>query len=143
MGKLLNQTVNVLALDTDAALLDTDAAVEVLNRILHLELNGVMQHFHHHWMSRRLHASRARAITIGQHIAALTAGPAVGVDALMGDALVSSDELLDAARSYDRGRIAEYRRLLELVEGRSDDLEAFARAQIAAEERHLAELTDD
>ena len=48
--------------------------------------------------------------------------------------------MLDAARSHERGRVDEYRRLLELVAGRSEGLEAFARAQIAAEERHLAEL---
>ena len=49
--------------------------------------------------------------------------------------------MLDAARSHERGRVDEYRKLLELVAGRSEGLEAFARAQIAAEERHLAELT--
>ena len=52
-----------------------------------------------------------------------------------------SNDMLDAARNHDRNRVDEYRKLLELVAGRSEGLEAFARAQIAAEERHLAELT--
>ena len=42
MAKLMNQTVELP--------LDTDATVEGLNRSLHFELSGVMQHFHHRWM---------------------------------------------------------------------------------------------
>ena len=61
MAKVTNRAVEL-------ASEDTDATVEVLNRILHFELNGVMQHFHHSWMSRWLQPSRARAIAIGQHI---------------------------------------------------------------------------
>ncbi|HMF39325.1 MAG TPA: hypothetical protein VKQ32_01465 [Polyangia bacterium] len=123
--------------------LDRDATVEVLNRILHVELNGVMQHFHHRWMSNWLQSSRPRAIAIGQHIASLTGGPSVGVDALMDEALVSAEDMMDAVRGYEQQRVEEYRKLLELVAGRSEGLEAFARAQIAAEERHAAELITD
>ena len=47
MAKLMKQAVEISPLDTDAT-------VEVLNRILHFELHGVMQHFHHRWMSRWL-----------------------------------------------------------------------------------------
>ena len=127
----------------EAAPVDTDATVEVLNRILHFELDGVMQHFHHHWMSRWLRASRGRAITVGQHIASLTGGPSVGVGSLIDDALASSENMLEVARSHEKRRVDEYRRLLELVEGRNQALEAFARAQIAAEERGPPELTLD
>lgn len=123
--------------------LDRDATVEVLHRILHVELSGVMQHFHHRWMSNWLQSSRPRAIAIGQHIATLTGAPSVGVDALMDDALASSEELLHAVRGYEQRRVEEYRKLLELVAGHSEGLEAFARAQIAAEERHAAELISD
>jgi bacterioferritin len=136
MQKLTNQAVQL-------APQETDAAVEVLNRILHFELNGVMQQFHHGWMSSWLRSSRARAIAIGQHISSLTGGPSVGVEELLDAALASADELLDAARSYERRRVDEYRRLLELVAGRSEGLEAFARAQIAAEERNTAGLAVD
>jgi bacterioferritin len=125
------------------ARLDTDATVEVLNRILHFELNGVMQHFHHHWMSRWLQSSRPRALAIGQHIASLTGGSSVGVEQLMDEALASAGGMMDAARSYEERRVEEYRKLLELVAGRSEGLEAFARAQIAAEEVHAVELISD
>lgn len=135
MAKSLEGVVNAEGLDTNATL-------EVLNRILHVELNGVMQHFHHRWMSNWLQSSRPRAIAIGQHIASLTGGPSVGVDALMDDALASAENLMDSVRGYEQHRVEEYRKLLELVAGRSEGLEAFARAQIAAEERHAAELTD-
>jgi bacterioferritin len=127
MPKLMNQA----AQDPP---LDTNAAVEVLTRILHFELDALMQHFHHRWMSRWLGSSRPRAIAVGQHIAALTGGPSLGVDQLLDQALGSADSLLEAARSHERRRVEEYRKLLELVAGRSEDLEAFARAQIAAED---------
>jgi bacterioferritin (cytochrome b1) len=123
--------------------LDTDATVEVLNRILHFELIGVMQHYHHTWMSRCLETSRPRAIEAGQHIASLIGGPSVSVDNLMNEALATAGEMLDAVRSHEEQRVEEYRKLLELVAGHSEGLEAFARAQIAAEECDTAELSCD
>ena len=134
MAKLMNSVVEVPALDTEAT-------VEVLNRILHLELNGVMQQYHHVWMSRWLQSSRPRAIAVGEHIAALTGGTSVGVDELMKEALVSADAMLDAARAHEKQRVADYKTLLELVAGRHPALEAFARAQIAAEETHISGVT--
>jgi bacterioferritin len=136
MQKLMNRAAAIPALDTEAT-------VEVLHRILHFELNGVMRHFHHRWMSRWLGSSRPRAIAIGQHIAALTGGPSLGVGQLMDQALGSADDLLDAARSHERLRLDEYRKLLELVAGRSEGLEAFARAQIASADNPVAELGVD
>ena len=44
MSKPMNQVVEMPPLDTEAT-------VEVLNRILHLELNGVMQQSQHLWMA--------------------------------------------------------------------------------------------
>lgn len=132
MPKLTNEAVTVEPLDADAT-------VEVLNRILHFELDGVMQQFHHRWMSRWLRPARARAITVGQLIASLTGGTTVAVGQLTDDALASSEKLLAAARSHERRRTDEYRRLLELVEGRSEELEAFARAQITAAEKDVSE----
>jgi biotin-(acetyl-CoA carboxylase) ligase len=132
MPKLTNEAVTVEPLDAAAT-------VEVLNRILHFELDGVMQQFHHRWMSRWLRPARARAITVGQLIASLTGGTSVAVGQLTDDALASSENLLTAARRHERRRTDEYRRLLELVEGRSDELEAFARAQIAAAEKDASE----
>jgi len=134
MPKLMNQAVEMPALDTDAT-------VDVLNKILHLELNGVMQHLHHVWMSRWLEAFRPRAIAVGQHISELTGGPVVSVEALMNEAMATADEMIDAARSQDQRRVKEYRKLLELVAGRNVELEAFARAQIAAEECHISNVT--
>ena len=122
------------------AALDTEATVEVLNRILHMELNNVMKHFHHRWVSRWLRTSRPRAVAIGQHIASLQGGTAVDVGELMEKAMAGSADILNAALAHEEERIGEYRKLLELVSGRSDGLETFARTQIAADERMLAEL---
>jgi hypothetical protein len=82
-------------------------------------------------MARWLQPSRARAVAIGEQISSLTGGPSLAVDALMGQAIASADELLDAARDREVKRVAEYRKLLELVAGRNPALEAFARNQLA------------
>jgi bacterioferritin (cytochrome b1) len=121
--------------------LDTEATVEVLNRILHMELSGVMQHFHHRWVARWLRTSRPRAVAVGQHIASLQGGTAVDVGDLMEEALAGSAEILNVALAHEEERLGEYRKLLELVTGRSNGLETFARTQIAADERMLAELS--
>jgi hypothetical protein len=49
--------------------------------------------------------------------------------------------MLDAARAHEKTRMQEYKKLLELVAGRHPALEAFARAQIAAEETHISKVT--
>jgi bacterioferritin len=134
MAKQMNQAVEMPPLDTEAT-------VAVLNRILHFELNGVMQQYHHLWMSRWLQASRTRAISVGEHIAALSGGTSVGVDKLMKEAVVSADAMLDEARAHQKRRLEEYQKLLELVAGRHPALEAFARAQIAVEETHISGVT--
>jgi hypothetical protein len=85
MTKLMNQASEPAGLD-----LDREATVEVLNRILHMELSGVMQHFHHRWVARWLRSSRPRALAIGQHIATLQGGTGVDVGDLMEDALAGS-----------------------------------------------------
>ena len=129
MPKLMEQVVKISPLDTDAT-------VEVLNRILHFELHGVMQHFHHRWMSRWLRASRPRAIAIGQHIAALTGAPSLGVDQLMDGALTSADDMLDAARSHERrpgGRVPQAARAGRRAQRGAGSV---CTGQIAAEERH-------
>ena len=143
MPKPMNQVVEQGAAEIaqGAGLPGQEATVEVLNRILHMELSGVMQHFHHRWMSRWLRTSRPRAIAVGQHIASLTGGTSVDVGELMEEALAGPPRHAQCGAAHEEERVDEYRRLLELVAGRSDGLEAFARAQIAADERILAELS--
>jgi bacterioferritin (cytochrome b1) len=136
MSKPMNQVVEMPPLDAAAT-------VEALNRILHLELDGVMQEAQHLWMARWLQPSRARAIAVGEQISSLTGGPSLAVEALMGQAIASADGMLDLAREQEQKRIAEYRKLLELVAGRNASLEAFARAQLAVEETQISGVTPD
>ena len=50
------------------------------------------------------------------------------------------DEILGEALAHEEEGLAEYRKLLEQVAGKSIMLEEYAREQIAAEEEHLAEI---
>ena len=50
------------------------------------------------------------------------------------------DDILTEARDHEKVGLEEYRKLLKLVADKNMMLEEYARAQIAAEELHLAEI---
>ena len=134
MSKPMNQVVEMPPLDTEAT-------VAVLNRILHFELNGVMQQYHHLWMSRWLQASRPRAISVGEHIAALTGGTSVGVDELMKEAVVSADAHARRGESAPEAPPAGVSDSARAGRRPSPGPGAFARAEIATEETHISGVT--
>jgi bacterioferritin len=51
------------------------------------------------------------------------------------------DDILTEARDHEKVGLDEYRKLLKLVADKNMMLEEYARAQIAAEELHLAEIS--
>ena len=94
MSKQMNQAVEMPPLDTAAT-------VEALNRILHLELDGVMQESQHLLMARALQPSRARAIAIGEQISSLTGDPALANRTGSHTAVRNASEF--APRLFDSG----------------------------------------
>ncbi|HEY4645659.1 MAG TPA: ferritin-like domain-containing protein [Steroidobacteraceae bacterium] len=132
---------------------DTQKFVEVLNRILELELAGVVRYMHysfmifgHHripivaWLRGQATESTAHAVLAGEHVTALGGHPSLKIGRLLETHKHSVDDILKEAHEHEEQGLAEYRELLDLVVGKSVMLEEFARAQIAAEEQHLAEI---
>jgi len=132
---------------------DTQKIVEVLNRILELELAGVVRYMHysfmifgHHripivaWLRGQATESTAHAVLAGEHVTALGGHPSLKIGQLLETHKHSVDDILKEALEHEELGLAEYRELLELVAGKSIVLEEYARAQIAAEEQHLAEI---
>ena len=132
---------------------ETDRIIETLNRILELELAGVVRYMHYSfmifghnripivaWLREQADESQAHAGQVGEHITSLGGHPSLKIGALLETHKHNIDEILEEAMAHEEQGLAAYRELLGLVAGKSIMLEEFARAQIAAEESHLADI---
>ncbi len=132
---------------------DTAEVVEILNRILELELAGLVRYLHYSfmifghnripivaWLRSQAEESQAHAVQAGEHITNLGGHPSLRIGPLLETHKHNVDEILREALSHEQEGLGEYRKLLEHVTGRSIMLEEYARTQIAAEEAHLADI---
>ena len=132
---------------------DTVKVVETLNRILELELAGLVRYLHYSfmifghnripivgWLRGQADESQAHAVQAGEHITNLGGHPSLRIGPLLETHKHNVDEILREALVHEEEGLEEYRKLLEQVAGRSIMLEEYARTQIAAEEAHLADL---
>jgi bacterioferritin len=134
---------------------DKAAALVVLNRILELELAGVVRYLHyslmifgHHripicaWLRVQANEGMTHAVLAGEHITTLGGHPSLKIGELLETHKHSVDDILHEARTHEEQGLAEYRKLLSLVQGEGGSimLEEYVRDQIAAEEQHLAEI---
>jgi len=132
---------------------DTTRVVETLNRILELELAGLVRYLHYSfmifghnripivgWLRGQADESQAHAVQAGEHITNLGGHPSLRIGALLETHKHNVDEILREALVHEEEGLTEYRKLLEQVAGRSIMLEEYARTQIAAEEAHLADI---
>ena len=132
---------------------DKERVVETLNRILELELAGVVRYLHYcfiifghnripivAWLRDRAKEGEIHAVQAGEHITNLGGHPSLKIGTLLETHKHSVDEIPREALEHEQEGLAEYRKLLALVTERSITLEQYARDQIAAEEAHLAEV---
>src|ERR1700726_3099231 len=132
---------------------ETAKVVDTLNRILELELAGLVRYLHYSfmifghtripivgWLRAQANESQAHATLAGEHITNLGGHPSLKIGALLETHKHNIDEILSEALEHEHEGLEEYRKLLAMVAGRSIMLEEYARAQIAAEEEHLAEI---
>jgi bacterioferritin len=130
-----------------------ESAAAALNRILELELAGLVRYMHYSfmifghnripivaWLRAQADESQAHAALAGEHITSLGGHPSLRIGALLETHKHNVDEILNEALVHEEEGVAAYRELLDLVAGRSVMLEEYARAQIAAEEAHVADI---
>jgi len=130
-----------------------DRAIEILNRLIELELAGAVRYtqcslmvFGHaripimHWMRQQAAESLAHATEAGQEVTAMGGKISLGIAALSGKYHQSIDDILRDLLLLERAGIEHYRELLKVSEGWSVSLEEYARAKIRDEELHLAEI---
>jgi bacterioferritin len=137
--------------DLDADL--TTKLIASLNRILELELAGVVRYMHYSfmifghnripivaWLRDQANESNAHAVLAGEHITAFGGHPSLKIGALLETHQHDINEILKEAYEHEKEGLDAYYDLLKLAEGKSILLEEYARDQIAAEEMHLADI---
>jgi bacterioferritin len=132
---------------------ETARVVDTLKRILELELAGLVRYLHYSfmifghnripivaWLRSQAQESQAHAVQAGEHITNLGGHPSLKIGSLLETHKHNIDEILREALTHEQEGLAEYRKLLAAVAGRNIMLEEYARAQIAAEEAHAADI---
>jgi bacterioferritin len=133
--------------------IDAKAVVAVLNRLLELELAGVVR-FNHYalmvfgharipivaWLRGEASEAMGHAQKIGEWVTALGEHPSLRIGPLLETHRHEIDDILKEVLEHEREGIACYRELLSLVEGRDVPLEEFARGMLAKETAHLHEV---
>ena len=127
--------------------------IDSLNRILELELAGVVRYMHYSfmifghnripivgWLREQATESNAHAVLAGEHITALGGHPSLKIGSLLETHQHDVNEILKEAHEHEKVGLDAYYDLLKLAEGKSILLEEYARDQIAAEEMHLADI---
>jgi bacterioferritin len=137
----------------EEAAADNSAILAILNKILELELAGVVRYLHYSfmifgpsripicaWLRQQSTESGAHAVLAGEHITALGGHPSLRIGRLLETHKHSIDDILREAVEHEREGLAEYHKLLAVVAGHNVMLEEYARLQIAAEDLHLSEI---
>lgn len=132
---------------------ETQQVIATLNRILELELAGVVRYMHYSfmifghsripivaWLREQAAESQAHAVLAGEHITTFDGHPSLKIGGLLETHKHSINAILDEAYSHEEEGLEEYRKLLAMVRDKNVMLEEYARGQIAAEEEHLAEI---
>ena len=130
-----------------------DEVVEVLNRIVELELAGAVRYtqysmmvFGHaripivSWMREKAAEALLHATEAGHEVTAIGAAVSLTIGELVSAHTQSVDDMMKDMVVHERKGIDLYRRLLKLNEGRNISLEEYARQKIRNEEMHVSEI---
>jgi bacterioferritin len=129
--------------------LDKAKAIEVLNRVLELELAGVVRYTHYSlmiyghnripiiaWLEEQANESLGHAKRAGELVTLLGGHPSLAIGPLLESHKHSIDDILRESLAHEKTALAAYYDLLRIAEGRSVLLEEYAREMIADEELH-------
>ena len=132
---------------------ETARVIDILKHILELELAGLVRYLHYSfmifghnripivaWLRSQALEAQAHAVAAGEHITSLGGHPSLKIGPLLETHKHNVDEILREALAHEEQGLAEYHKLLELVADRNIMLEEYARAQIATEEAHAADI---
>lgn len=129
------------------------AVVNVLNRILELELAGVVRYTHYSlmiygfnripivsWLREQATESLAHAQAAGEWITTLDEHPSLAVGPLLETQKHDVASILKESLEAEHEGLKLYKELLQQVEGKCIALEEYARGMVLAEEQHSSEV---
>jgi bacterioferritin len=133
--------------------IDSGAVVTALNRILELELAGVVRYTHYSfmvfgfgripivsWLRGQASESILHAHEAGELVTQLGGEPSLGIGPLLDSYTDDITKILEESIRHEENARKAYVTLLEIVQGRSVMLEEYATRLIADETRHEGEV---
>jgi bacterioferritin len=132
---------------------DKDAAIRTLNRILELELAGVVRYTHYalmvygynripivSWLNAQADESLLHARQAGELITSLGGHPSLGIGPLLETHQHDIGDILRESLAHEGEALKAYYELLDCVQDRDVRLEEYARTLIAEEQNHHDEV---
>jgi bacterioferritin len=129
------------------------AAIEALNRIMELELSGVVRYTHYSlmvygynripivsWLKGNAQESLDHAHKAGELVTLLGGHPSLKIGALLETEKHDIGDILRESLEHERLTLDAYYALLKITEDHSVLLEEYAREMIVLEEMHLDEV---
>ena len=133
--------------------LDNAAVIQYLNRILELELAGVVRYTHYSfmvfgygripivsWLRGQAAESQMHAHEAGELITQLDGEPSLGIGPLLDSSAHDMSVILEDSLKHEDASLDAYNDLLGLVKGKSVMLEEYATRLISEETRHAGEV---
>lgn len=128
-------------------------AIDALNRIMELELAGVVRYTHYSlmvfgynripivsWLKSNAEEGLLHAQKAGELVTLLGGHPSLKIGALLETEKHDIGDILRESLEHERAALAGYYVLLRIAEGSSVLIEEYAREMIVEEEMHLDEV---
>lgn len=132
---------------------EKEKAIEILNKIMELELAGVVRYVHYSlmvygynripivsWLKGNADESLAHAHKAGELVTLLGGHPSLKIGALLETQKHDIGDILRESLEQESTTLAAYYELLAATEGKSVLLEEYAREMIVLEELHADEV---
>lgn len=133
--------------------LDNSAVLKQLDKILELELAGVIRYTHYSfmvhgfgripivsWLRGQADESMLHAHEAGELITQLEGKPSLGIGPLLGTHTHDTGKILEESLKHEGNALQAYEDLLEIVQGKSVLLEEYATRMISDETRHAGDV---
>jgi bacterioferritin len=133
--------------------LDSQAVLKQLNRILELELAGVIRYTHYSfmvygfgripivsWLRSQADESMLHAHEAGELVTQLDGEPSLGTGPLLTTHTHDTGKILKESLKHEDDALKAYKDLLALVQGKSVMLEEYASRLISDETRHAGDV---
>ena len=132
---------------------DKESAISVLNRIMELELAGVVRYTHYSlmvfgynripivsWLKSNADESLAHAYKAGEFVTMLGGHPSLKIGPLLETHKHDIGDILRESLEQEQSTLDVYYELLRLSEGKNVAIEEYSREMILLEEMHLDEV---